>query len=66
MGQEPEDIEKEIVETREALGEKVDALTSQLSETAHEVKTKGMKVLGVVAAAVVGILTLKKLRNRKD
>ncbi|MCA1840543.1 MAG: DUF3618 domain-containing protein [Actinomycetota bacterium] len=66
MGQTPEEIEKQIEQTREALGDKIDALTSQLSDTAYEVKTKGIKVLGVAFAAVVGLLTLKRLTRRKD
>lgn len=64
MDQTPEEIAKEIEETREALGDKVDAFSGQLRESVDVAKSKGLKVVGVIAAAVVGILTLKKIRNR--
>ena len=64
MDQTPEEIAKEIEETREALGEKVDAFSGQLRESVDVAKSKGLKVVGMIAAAVVGILTLKKIRNR--
>ncbi|HVF12874.1 MAG TPA: DUF3618 domain-containing protein [Actinomycetota bacterium] len=64
MDQTPEEIAKEIEETREALGDKVDAFSGQLRESVDVAKSKGLKVVGMIAAAVVGILTLKKIRNR--
>lgn len=64
MDQTPEELAKEIEETREALGAKVDAFSGQLKESVDVAKSKGLKVAGLIAAAVVGILTLKKIRNR--
>lgn len=65
MGQEPEEIKKEIEQTREALGEKVDALAGQLMQRVQTVKTTGLKVGGAVLALVVGVLTLKKIKQRR-
>ena len=64
MGQTPEEIAKEIEETREALGDKVDALAGQFRESVDVAKNKGMKIAGIIFAAVVGILTLKKIRKK--
>lgn len=64
MGQTPEEIAKEIEETREALGDKVDALAGQLRDSVDTAKSKGMKIAGIVIAGLVGILTLKKIRRR--
>lgn len=64
MGQTPEELAKEIEETREALGDKVDAFSGQLRESVDVAKSKGLKVAGIVAAGIIGILTLKKIRNR--
>ncbi len=60
----PDDIKKEIEETREALAEKVDLLTGQIGQTVETAKSKGFKVAGIVGAAIVGLLTLRRLRNR--
>lgn len=60
----PEEIRKEIEETRDALGDKVDALAGQLRQGVESARNTGLKVAGVVLAAVVGIITLKRLRRR--
>lgn len=60
----PEEIRKEIEETRDALGHKVDALAGQLRHGVESARNTGLKVAGVVLAAVVGIITLKRLRRR--
>lgn len=60
----PEEIRKEIEETRDALGHKVDALAGHLRQGVETARNTGLKVAGVVLAAVVGIITLKRLRRR--
>ena len=65
MGQEPEAIKKEIEETREALGEKVDALAGQLKEGVETAKTTGTKVGVAILAAVIGVIAIKKIRARR-
>lgn len=64
MGEKPEETVREIEEIREDLGEKVDALAGRLKESADEAKRKGLKVLAIAAAAIVGIVTLKRLRRK--
>jgi len=65
MGQESEAIKKEIEETREALGEKVDALAGQLKEGVETAKTTGTKVGAAILAAIVGVIAIKKIRARR-
>lgn len=64
MGENPEETVKEIEQIREDLGEKVDALAGRLKESTDEAKRKGLKVLGIAAAAIIGIVTLKRLRKK--
>ncbi len=64
MGQTPEEIEKEIVETREALGEKVDVLAGQVKDGVEVARTKGKKAAAGIFAVVVAFLAIKKMRNR--
>lgn len=65
MGQEPEEIKKEIEETREALGHKVDALAEQLKDGVQTVRTTGLKVGGTALALIAGILTIRKIRQKR-
>lgn len=60
MDQTPEELEREIIETREALGEKVDAFTGQLKDGVDAARTKGLKVLGISAAVIATLMALKK------
>lgn len=64
MGQKPEEIKREIDQTREELGEKVEELAGRFRETADEVKSKGIKVAGVAVAVLIGLLVVKRLRRR--
>lgn len=64
MGQTPEEIEKEIEQTREALGEKVDVLASQVKDGVEVARDKGLKIAGAVFAVVVAFLAIKKMRGR--
>lgn len=64
MGEKPEETVREIEQIRDDLGEKVDALAGKLKESAGEAKRKGLKVLAIAAAAIVGIVTLKRLRKK--
>jgi len=64
MGQTPEEIEAEIEQTREALGKKVDVLSGQVKEGVEVAKKGGMKVAGIVFAAVAAVLAVKRFRNR--
>lgn len=64
MGEEPEEIARDIEETRDSLGEKVDALAGQLKESVTTARNRAFKIAGITAAAVVGILTLRRLRRR--
>lgn len=65
MGEKSEETMKEIEEIREDLGEKVDALAGKFKESTEGAKKKGLKVLAIGAAAVVGIITLKRFRKKK-
>lgn len=65
MGEDPEETLREIEETREALGEKVDALVGQVREKADAARRNGLRIAGILAAAAVGLITVKKLRNRR-
>lgn len=64
MGEKPEETMKEIDEIRENLGEKVDALTGKLKQTADRTRKKGLAVAGIAAAAIIGIVTLKRFRKK--
>lgn len=64
MGEKPEETLKEIERIREDLGEKVDALAGRLKETAEGAKRRGLAVLGLAAAAIVGVMTLKRFRKK--
>jgi len=64
MGQTPEEIEKEIEKTRDALGEKVDHLAGQVKEGVEVARTQGIKVAGAVFAAIAGFLAIKRFRRR--
>lgn len=64
MGQTPEEIEAEIQQTREALGEKVDVLSGQVKEGVEVAKSRGMKFAGMAFAAIAGVLAIKRFRNR--
>jgi|GEM_PF-6008620 len=72
MGQTPEEIEKEIAETREALADKVDALAGQVKDGVDQVKdgievarSKGLKAVGAAFAALTLILGVKRWRGRR-
>lgn len=65
MAEKPEEIEKEIRDTREALGEKVDALAGQIREGVETARKRGLRVAGILVATVAGILTLRRLRRRR-
>lgn len=65
MGEESEKAVKEIEELREDLGEKVDALAGKFKEGAEGAKKKGLAVLGIAAAVLVGIVTLKRFRRKR-
>lgn len=65
MGKESEKTMKEIEEIREDLGEKVDALADKFKEGAEGAKKKGLAVLGITAAATLGIITLKRFRRKR-
>lgn len=60
MDQTPEELEREITETREALGEKVDAFTGQLKEGVDVARTKGLRFLGISAAVIAALIAIKK------
>ena len=64
MGQKPEEIEREIEQTREALGEKVDALSGQVREGVEMARTKGVKVAGAVLGVLAGLWAVRKIRRR--
>lgn len=64
MGEKPEETMKEIEDIREDLGDKVDALTDKLKEGAEGARKSSLKILAVVGAAIVGIVTLKRLRKK--
>lgn len=64
MGEKLEETVKEIGDIREDLGEKVDALAGKLKEGAGEAKRKGLTAAGIIAAAILGILTLKRFRKK--
>lgn len=64
MGKGSEETLKEIEETREALGQKVDSLVGQVKQTAEAAGKKGIKVGAIVLGAIVGIIALRKFRNR--
>jgi hypothetical protein len=65
MGEESEKTMKEIEELRDDLGEKVDALAGKFKEGAEGAKKKGLAVIGIAAAAILGIVTLKRFRKNK-
>lgn len=65
MGKRSEEALKEIEETREALGQKVDSLVGQVKQTAETAGKKGIKVGAIVLGAIVGIIALRKIRNRR-
>lgn len=65
MNREPDEIRKEIEETRDSLAKKVDRLGGQVKEGIETARDTGLKIAGVAFAAVLGILTLKRLRRRK-
>jgi hypothetical protein len=65
MGAGSEEALKEIEQTREALGEKVDALIGQVKETAGTARRTGMKVGLVALGVVAGFLVLKKILDRR-
>lgn len=65
MGETPEDIEREIIQTRDALAEKVDALVGQAKAGVGVARSKGLKALGIGFAAVLGLFTLKRFRRSK-
>lgn len=66
MDQTPEELEREIAETRESLGEKVDAFTGQLKDGVDAARTKGLKVLGIAAASVAALIAVKKkIRSKR-
>ncbi len=60
MDQTPEELEREIAETREALGEKVDAFSGQLKDGVDAARTKGIKVVGITAAVIGALIAIKK------
>ncbi|MGH2773111.1 MAG: DUF3618 domain-containing protein [Actinomycetota bacterium] len=64
MGQKPEEIEREIEQTREALGEKVDALSGQVREGVEMARTKGVRVAGAVLGVLAGLWAVRKIRRR--
>lgn len=64
MGQKPEEIVREIEETRDALGDKVDALAVQFRESMDVAKSRGLKVAAILGAAFAGILAIRKFRRR--
>ena len=64
MGKGSEEALKDIEETREALGQKVDALVGEVRESAGKAKSLGMKVGLVVLGVTVAVLILKRYRNR--
>lgn len=64
MGQTPEEIEKDIEATRDALGEKVDHLAGQVKEGVEVARTQGIKLAGAIFAAVAGVLAIKRIRKR--
>jgi len=64
VGQTPEEIEREIESTRDALGAKVDALSGQVKEGVEVARSRGVKVVGAIFAIVTAILAAKKLRRR--
>lgn len=65
MGQDPDEKLSEIERTREALGEKVDALADQLRGGIKQARKTGMTVGMVAVGALVVLFTFKKLRNNK-
>ena len=67
MDQTPEELEREITETREALGEKVDAFSGQLKDGVDAARSKGLKVLGIAAASLAALMAIKKkIRSRRE
>ena len=64
MGQNPEELRKEIAETRDLLEDKVTALAGRFQETADEAKKVGTKV-AIVAGVVVGVIVLSKIFRRR-
>lgn len=64
MGEESEERQREIERTREALGEKVDALANQVRGGVDRARKKGMAVGGIVLAAAVGLITLRRRRRK--
>jgi len=66
MDQTPEELEREITETRDALGEKVDALTGQVKDGVDAARTNGLKVLGIAAASIAALMVIKKkIRSKR-
>lgn len=64
MGTGSEEALKEIEETRQALGEKVDALVGQVKVTAGNARRTGMKVGLIALGVVAGFLVIKRIRSR--
>jgi hypothetical protein len=64
VGKGSEEALKDIEETREALGHKVDALVSEVRESAGRARSLGMKVGLVALGVTVGFLILRRYRNK--
>ena len=65
MGQTPEELEKEIVRARKDLAAKVDSLTGQVRSSVESARNRGARLFGIIFAAIVGLLTLRRLRRRR-
>lgn len=64
MGQNSQELRKEIEDTRDLLEDKVTELSGKFRETAESAKATGRKV-AVAAGVVVGIVLISKLLRRR-
>ena len=65
MGQKPEEILKDIEQTREALGEKIDVLAGQLREGVAEAKSKGARAAGIAVGVIGALLVIRGIVRRR-
>lgn len=64
MGERSQETVEEIERTREALGQKVDALAAQMRKGIDTARSTGLKIGGITLAAVAGWITWRKIRRR--